>query len=407
MKNIVLILATVFAALSVSAAVTQTDVVVPGEDGGNFYRIPAIVKTSDGKLLAVYDWRGDYNNDIRQNGAPAGRVRLMKKVSMDNGATWSGQSELLPGFLNAHEHGDAALVADGFRAGHLVCCMAVDAFYGLDGGRIFVSHSYDNGDTWTLPKEMNIDNRPDWKAVFVASGKMLSTRDGAIMCVALGRTASEEMLYVLKSTDGGIHWTVTGTTEAGNESKLVEMPDGSLLMSIRNPRSHQFATSTDGGVTWTRFSSTITESGINSALITCADPSGADRLVLSIATHPTQRAVLALYRGSDPETWEPVMTLHEGLAAYSDIIDLGDGRIGVLAEVIDGNAAGYTLRFYAVDDKDIFPAGELPATPACDVDTCSMEYFDLHGSRVGGAATLSGGIYIERRGQTVSKIAVR
>lgn len=404
MKRLCILAAAAMMAVASWAEVTHTPVVLPGEDGGNFYRIPALLKCSDGSLLAVYDWRGDYNNDIRQSGAPGGRVKLMKKVSLDNGATWSTQQELFPGFLSEREHGDAALVADPSQPGHIVCAMATDAFYGLDGGRLFVAHSTDNGATWTTPAEMEIDNRPQWLAAFVASGKMLYTSGGDILAVVLGRTATEEKLYVLRSADKGYHWSVIGTTAAGNESKLVEKSDGSLLMSIRNPGLHLFADSTDGGVTWTRRASEISEPGINSAPVVLEN----DNMVLSIADHPMQRERLALYHSADGgDTWTRRLTLFAGLAAYSDIIDLDENRVGVLAEVIDEVRDHYTLKFFAVDKADLLKGnGDGDDENSIDAATAGgvtvTEYYTLGGVKV--KSPEGRGVYICRSGNTTSKI---
>ena len=409
MKPIITFFASLItASLPCAAEVISSTVVAPGEDGGNYYRIPAVVKGSDGSLIAVYDWRGDYNNDINHNGAPTGRIKLMTKRSMDNGVTWSTQSELLPGFIGEHEHGDAALVVDPRDPDHIVCCMAIDACYMVDGGKIFVAHSTDNGETWGAPEEMNITNRPDWDNAFVASGKMLAMSNGDIMCVVMGRIGEVSELYALRSTDGGHTCEITGTTRAGNESKLAELPSGTLLMSIRNPGRHIFATSDDGGATWTQNYSTIAESGVNSAITSVKAPDGSDHLLLSIATAATQRAVLAVYESDNLKKWKRALILHDESAAYSDIIDIDDEHVGVFAEVADGTSTQYTLKFYLIDKSDIFPSDEN-VIDEVTVETASdalPEYFNMQGQRV-DPGNAHQGVYVERQGDIVTKVSRR
>ena len=172
------------------AATTETTIAAPGDGGCDYYRIPAVVKAKDNRLIAVYDWRGSSNDDIQAGSDKSKRVKLMKRMSDDGGKTWTAQEELFPQFINQREHGDAALVHDLSQTGHIVCAMAADAYYGKSGGKILVSHSYDNGVTWETPAEMKITNKPAWTSAFVASGNMLYTSDGAIMCVVLGKEST-------------------------------------------------------------------------------------------------------------------------------------------------------------------------------------------------------------------------
>ena len=60
--------------------------------------------------------------------------------------------------------------------------------------------------------------------------------------------------YAIYSDDGGDNWTLStnAATTVGDEAKVVELEDGDILMSIRNPSKGNriFCKSTDRGQTW-------------------------------------------------------------------------------------------------------------------------------------------------------------
>src|SRR6267142_15157 len=61
-----------------------TDVFVSGTDGYHTYRIPAIIVTSNGTVLAFCEGRKNSRSDT-------GKIDLLLKRSSDNGKTWSAQ----------------------------------------------------------------------------------------------------------------------------------------------------------------------------------------------------------------------------------------------------------------------------------------------------------------------------
>ena len=59
---------------------SQTQVFVQGEDGYHTYRIPALITTQEGTLLAFCEGRADSISDT-------GNIDVVLKRSFDNGAT--------------------------------------------------------------------------------------------------------------------------------------------------------------------------------------------------------------------------------------------------------------------------------------------------------------------------------
>src|SRR5690242_1659214 len=70
--------------LSASSAASFTDVFISGNDGYHTYRIPAIVLTTNGTVLAFCEGRKNSRSDT-------GRIDLLLKRSTDGGKTWSAQ----------------------------------------------------------------------------------------------------------------------------------------------------------------------------------------------------------------------------------------------------------------------------------------------------------------------------
>ena len=64
-----------------------------GEAGSKYYRIPAICRAADGSLIAVADQRRSSKEDISLH--PEG-IRLVAKISHDNGLTWGELFPLFP-----------------------------------------------------------------------------------------------------------------------------------------------------------------------------------------------------------------------------------------------------------------------------------------------------------------------
>src|SRR5690606_18951381 len=72
------------AAVSFAAEPEMIDIYTRGEGGYHTYRIPAIVVTHDGTLLAFAEGRKDSRGD-------AGDIDMLVKRSTDGGRTWSEQ----------------------------------------------------------------------------------------------------------------------------------------------------------------------------------------------------------------------------------------------------------------------------------------------------------------------------
>lgn len=238
------------------------------KDAAHPYRIPAIVKTKDGTLIAASDYRycgGDVGN---------GRVDIVVRRSSDNGATWTAQETVAQGWRNADERpeadagisdipygfGDATLVADDESGAVLLGYVGApsSATCWTDKPDYFFQKSEDNGKTWgakysvirAIKDKINAAGHST-KNFFVGSGKIVMSRkykkQGSnykrIYCVLWvngtfpGENSETRSNWVVYSDDFGETWEILGGTCAAkgscDEPKCEELPDGSVVLSSR------------------------------------------------------------------------------------------------------------------------------------------------------------------------------
>lgn len=403
------------------------------QDGNEqYYRIPAVAKFPDGRLVAVCD-NGDVNGNIKV------------KRSFDNGNTWSSETRLAPGFST--NHGDAALAYDT-KNKRIVCLFnAGKSFSASSGGQIWMTTSTD-GVNWTEPveKTSQFQGQAGWENGFVASGNMLCTKNGDLMVVANGCTsygwltgANHEKTYeyVFKSTDGGENWTLMSPAGSngkngpvsgfGNEAKLVELSNGDLLCSVRsntystlskNKKKHRFSRSTDGGKTWTQISEGAIDeckasSGSNSDIISL-DYNGQNYLILAVASNTSdsdyRRDINVYYSTDQGQNWSSRM-LFKGYAGYASLVKLDEetGTIGALVEV--GQSGYYfSQNFFTFNMEWLLGSGDLSfdGTLDCDGDRyMKIPYHSDFGVPANGAITITANIYLRSYGRPQGIVATR
>ena len=128
----------------------ETPVYVSGEEGYHTFRIPALVVTTKGTLLAFCEGRKDNRRDH-------GDIDLLLKRSTDLGRTWESMQLV-------HEEGGTRKITIGNP------CPVVDRDTGTvwlsfcrDNDEVFITHSSDDGRTWAEPSEITgAVKKPGW-----------------------------------------------------------------------------------------------------------------------------------------------------------------------------------------------------------------------------------------------------
>lgn len=247
---------------------TQTPLFTAGEDGICEFRIPAMVCTNEGTLLAACDARVDKPGDAPNN------IDLALKRSDDLGETWS-DLEILVDDGGEMCAGDPCMLVD--RVTGAVWIIYDHAYPSMDElrrrdperaegaregwkGRVIFLHairSDDDGRTWSEPIDLTPQVKdPAWGAAMAGPGAGITMTAGRLICPGYRRHSADFALdaaHVYFSDDRGETWQVgEAPCSATNEAQAVELADGRLMLNMRTPRGHgcrMVATSADGGET--------------------------------------------------------------------------------------------------------------------------------------------------------------
>lgn len=392
---------------------TRVPVFTMGESGSQYYRIPALVETADGTLVALADQRGSALGDLPNI------ISIVSKRSTDGGATWESMVTIAQGNSTAGTtYGDAAAVYDE-QAGKIIAVFVGNENYGSNTVglwasnssyplRIYQSESTDNGQTWTTPVDISSSiyngiygSSSSWIGMFAGSGSALQlkqgTNAGRLMFVVAARKNSTwggaMSNYAVYSDDHGATWNVSTNAACsyGDEAKVVELENGDILMSIKNRKDDSsagsgyrlMAKSTDGGVTWTTASvnNNLMDPACNGDLVSVSY-NGTYYLMHSLPGSTTTRENVTVYLSADGgETWPIKRTIYESYSAYSSLEVLNDGTVGILVEEgkWDSNIAGddgFNIAYYNF---------------TMDWLTEKVKYTASVSANEGGTATINGG----------------
>ncbi len=345
-RSWILLAASAVPALSKLRGIEQTGLFRQGDRGVHTYRIPALLETRGGTLLAVADARRDSARDL-----PA-RISLVIRRSRDRGRTWSPVSTLRA--VEEGGVGDASLLLDR-RTGRIWCFHAYgppgigfpNAQAGaVTGPRTLQVHaitSGDDGETWSPPRDLTPQIKdPAWQAMFAASGTHFQTSRGRYLVPLVVRDAAGVVsARNAWSDDGGATWKAGPAIGAGtDESKAVELAGGTVLQNLRNGKTRAVARSHDGGITFdpVTHDAALIDPSCNAGLARYRR-GRRDLLIFTNASAPERRNLTVKLSLDGGLTWPYARVLHPGPAAYSTVVPLRDGTVGVLYECGDASAA--------------------------------------------------------------------
>jgi sialidase-1 len=328
----------VFIACSAQAQLEQTDLFVAGEAGYHTFRIPALVVTPKGTLLAFAEGR-------KAGRADSGDIDLVVKRSTDSGKTFTPVKVLWDDGENTC--GNPCPIVDQ-RTGTVVLLMTrnlgsdkepeLTTGKGKESRTVWVTRSEDDGVTWAKPVEITKDaKKPEWTWYATGPGAGIQMRSGRMVAPCDFKTAANEgFAHVIYSDDGGKAWKIGGVAGPGtNESRVVELSNGQLLLNMRNYRGSKskaraIAHSADGGLTFSpvTFDETLIEPICQAALI----GAGGSTFVFSNPASAKREKMTVRLSTDDCKTWPHAKVLHAGPSAYSDLAMLAGGEVLCLYE---------------------------------------------------------------------------
>lgn len=367
MKLHLLLCAICFSALHAAKPMLEkTPVFPPGMIGIARYRIPGIVVTTKGTVLAYCEAR-------RNSSADWGEIEVHLRRSTDGGKTWQESAHI------AHQgtrlEGNPHKKKDGGEREQTVNnpvaivdreTGSIEMLYCINYARCFSMRSTDDGLTWSTPVEITATFEPfrkhyDWKVIATGPGHGIQMKSGRLVVpiwLAYGKEGDHKpsAAATIYSDDHGKTWKAgdlclpnEGDLGNPNETMTAELSDGRVMLvarSVSQASRKIITTSADGATGWTKsvFHEQLWE----------------PICMASIASHPSKRGTLLFSnphtlaldkegkpvpagRGKrenlciklsrdDGKTWPVNKVLDPGKAAYSDLAVLPDGTVLCLYE---------------------------------------------------------------------------
>lgn len=327
-----------------------------GDDSVDTYRIPGLVTTNQGTLIAVYDVRYNSAVDLQENidiginrSTDGGESWEPMKIIMDQG-TWGGLSE------KANGVGDPSILVDRNTGTIWVAGLWTHGYPGQrawnasgpgmspkETGQFLLVKSEDDGLTWSEP--INITDQikdPDWTLLLQGPGRGITMQDGTLVFPAQFKD-EEGMPYatIIYSKDHGKTWHIgTGAKSNTTEAQVVQLADGALMLNMRDNRggARSVYITQDMGQTWTAHptSRKALIEPVSMASITSHVYQGEHYLLFSNPNAINGRHHMTIKLSKDegmswPEEYQ--VLLDEGMGrGYSCLTSIDENTIGILYE---------------------------------------------------------------------------
>jgi sialidase-1 len=367
------VMAVVVGTGGVSAAGTPTTQVLfsRGTDGYDCFRIPALLRTTDGTLLAFAEARKPLAGGSWC--ADAAPIDTVVRRSHDGGRTWSASSIVLGGAAENATRGnpEPILVEHGPHRGRIVLLTTYNPAGG--GERIpYVQFSDNDGRTWSSAKSLRPavdDPNWGWFATGPAHGIQLQHgRHAGRLVAGVNYDDADGLTHgaIIYSDDSGVHWHIGADAIAPvqnhqfGELTVFQTPDGTVTAVARNKgtdmsQSRLIATSTDGGSSFATGFQSVTgldgTPGVQGASLAVGNS-----VLFSEPVDPALRKNMTVFASADGgATWHSADQVTTDRSGYSDMTLVGRNTIGLLYEAgsYPSGDARDEIRFTELDLRDL------------------------------------------------------
>ncbi|WP_190809387.1 exo-alpha-sialidase [Flagellimonas sp. S3867] len=298
------------------------------------YRIPSIITTLNGTLIAAIDERVESCNDLRDNKD----INIVIRKSEDNGVTWSAIASLVD-YPFGESASDPSMILDEDTGEIFLFYNYMNLETHPDQYLFKVIKSKDHGESWSRPIDITNQIAPENSTTdfqFITSGKGIQTSSGKLLHTLVNL---EKGIFVFGSGDHGENWYLINTPiTPGDESKIVELSDGSWMVNSRVNKSglRYVHKSSNNGQSWEAHAdSTLIDPSCNASIIrySLAKNEGINRLLFSNPSSSSDRKNLTVKVSYDEgESWKHAKSIASEMAAYSSLCILKDGKIGLFYE---------------------------------------------------------------------------
>jgi len=354
----------------------KRDVFTNGMNGILIYRIPGIVATPNGTVLAYGEARKHASSDW-------GEIEIHLRRSTDGGKTWQDSKQIAhfgeriegnPRKKTGGEHeqtvNNPVAIVDRETG-------AVEFLYCVNYARCFSMRSTDDGVSWSKPVEVTASFEPfrakyDWQVIATGPGHGIQLKSGRLVVpvwLAYGKAGahSPSAAATLFSDNHGRTWQAgdiavpnEGEANDPNETMLAELSDGRVMLVTRSKSAagrKLITLSPDGVRQWTKpvFHEQLWEPVCMASIVSYPLKPG----TLLFSNPNTlrrnaggnedtrgkgKRENLSIKLSRDNgKTWPVNKTLESGPSAYSDLAVLSDGTVLCLYETKNIVCARFNL----------------------------------------------------------------
>ncbi len=343
----------------------KTDLFHAGQGGYETFRVPGIVVTRDGSVLAYCEARRGSRSDWAD-------IEVLLCRSTNGGRTWSPPQRIADSGKNTVNNPVAIVDRSTGRIHFLYC---------INYARCYYIFSDDDGVTFSDPQEITSTFEPfrkdyDWNVLATGPGHGIQLRSGRLLVPIWMSTATHQhrpsAVSVIYSDDHGVTWQA-GEIVCEHPSPLinpsetvaVQLSDDRVLLNIRSENRdyrRALSSSSDGATGWSaiRFHDSLYEPICMAGIVHLPPPFAGNNGTF-VFTNPDSHTNPGLHgthnfrhrenvtvrvSKDDCETWPISRVLEPGISGYTD---LAVGRDGIIYCIYErGGEDGFAFQRLSV-----------------------------------------------------------